>query len=70
MRGRWWSIILERKLHGKNGNNKRIVGFFKDEKEMVASADYRSAHIFGTIGVIYGIFSGSSVHIYAVLIGR
>jgi len=59
---------LERKFYGKNGNNERIVGFFEGEKEMVASADCRSTHIFGTISVIYGIFSGSSVYIYAVLI--
>jgi len=61
---------LKRKFYGKNGNNERIVGVFKGEKEMVASADYRSTHLLGIADHFYGIFSSSSVHIYAVLISR
>jgi len=44
------------------------MGFFKSEKKMVASADYHSPHIPGVIDHFYGIFSGSPVHIYVVLV--
>jgi len=44
------------------------MGFFKCAEKMVAFADHRNPHIFGTVDPSYGVIGGSPVYIYAVLI--